>query len=645
MTSPPAPSLSAPAWPHCGEGAGPTDPVGCRGRQVAVPPAAGPPRCLAHLAPADLTAYLASLSPGNDVEHDGVTFTGNLADRLFDALRDPATGRPRFGRASFKDAVFASEARFDGATFSSEVNFGGSVFGARTWFDNVTFQAEAWFSGAVFRASVRFVGTVFHTDVRFGGATVSVVIQSGGAVANRTTTIQLDGVTFDGSAWFTNAVFHAEAHFDEVVFSGKSRFHGTVFHADARFHGATFHTDAWFKRASFGAAVQFDGAVLHADGLFEDAAFSTAHRLGPLACRGSLDLSGASFGRAVTIEAAARSLTCARAVWESTATLRLRYADVDLSDAVVTQPVAVTAHAAPFAHLDESCLGGADDRVRVLSLRGIDAAQLVLTGTDLSACRFLGAFHLDQLRLEGDTVFARTPVGTDLRRLVPLRWTDRLALAEEHHWRALPHHRRRLRAGWVPDAPGAVPSTPPPGPAALAALYRQLRKAFEDGKDEPGAADFYYAEMEMRRLERRSSRNRAERGLLTAYWALSGYGLRASRALAWLGLAMTATVLAMMVWGLPQNDPKPVSAGRVVGQDVRLVTDTPDPVNPSGPLRERLSAKRFEKSLRVVVNSVVFRSSGQNLTTFGTYAEMASRVSEPVLLGFAALAVRGRVKR
>ncbi|AWZ10635.1 MULTISPECIES: pentapeptide repeat-containing protein [unclassified Streptomyces] len=645
MTSPPAPPPGTPVWPHCGEGASPADPVGCRGRQVAVPLTAGPPRCLAHLAPADLTLHLASLSAGDDVEHQGVTFTGNLADRLFDALRDPATGRPRFGRATFDHAVFASEARFDGATFSSVADFGGAEFGALAWFDNVTFQAEAWFSGAVFRDGARFVGTVFHTDVRFGSLTISVAVRSGSAVANLTTTVQVDGVTFEAGAWFSGAVFHAEAQFDEVVFPDEVRFHGTAFQSKARFVGATFHTDAWFKRASFAGAVLFDGAVLHADGLFEDASFSTAHRLGPLACHGSLDLSGAAFGRAVTIEAAARSLTCARAVWESTATLRLRYADVDLSDAVVTQPIAVTAHAAPFAHLDESCLGNADDRVRVLSLRGIDAAQLVLTGTDLSACRFLGAFHLDQLRLGGDTVFARTPAGTDLRRLVPLRWTDRLALAEEHHWRALPHHRRRMRAGWVPDAPPTVTSAPPPGPAALAALYRQLRKGFEDGRDEPGAADFYYAEMEMRRLERRSPRSRAERGLLTAYWALSGYGLRASRALAWLGLAMTATVLVMMVWGLPQNDPKSVSAGRVVGQNVRLTTDTPDPVNPSGPLHERLTAKRFEKSLRVVVNSVVFRSSGQNLTTPGTYVEMASRLTEPVLLGFAALAVRGRVKR
>jgi hypothetical protein len=180
-------------------------------------------------------------------------------------------------------------------------------------------------------------------------------------------------------------------------------------------------------------------------------------------------------------------------------------------------------------------------------------------------------------------------------------------------------------------------------PASLAPVYRQLRKSFEDSKNEPGAADFYYGEMEMRRHTPETPQ--AERGLLTAYWAVSGYGLRALRALIWLLLAMTGTVLAMMLWGLPANDPKPETTGKVTGQHIRLTTDVPKPPNPVGPLHERLSAQRFEKGLRVVVNSVIFRSSGQDLTTVGVYTEMTSRLFEPVLLGLAVLAVRGRVKR
>lgn len=110
--------------------------------------------------------------------------------------------------------------------------------------------------------------------------------------------------------------------------------------------------------------------------------------------------------------------------------------------------------------------------------------------------------------------------------------------------------------------------------------------------------------------------------------------------------AMAATVLAMMLWGLPTHDPRPHTIGiqAAPGGRVDLVTDNPDPVL-TGSLGDRITGKRAEKAGRVVVNSVMFRSSGQDLTTAGTYIEMASRFTEPILLALAALAIRSRVKR
>lgn len=75
-----------------------------------------------------------------------------------------------------------------------------------------------------------------------------------------------------------------------------------------------------------------------------------------------------------------------------------------------------------------------------------------------------------------------------------------------------------------------------------------------------------------------------------------------------------------------------------------LIIDTPDPVLHSA-IADRFSWKRAEKAVRVVVNSAVFRSSGQNLTTWGIYIEMASRLLGALLLALAVLAIRGRVKR
>ncbi|MDT3397947.1 hypothetical protein RKE29_15060 [Streptomyces sp. B1866] len=76
-----------------------------------------------------------------------------------------------------------------------------------------------------------------------------------------------------------------------------------------------------------------------------------------------------------------------------------------------------------------------------------------------------------------------------------------------------------------------------------------------------------------------------------------------------------------------------------------MTAGTTPPVAPTGPLSRRLTAGRWEKALRVVINSVVFRSSGQDLTTAGTYIEMAARLTEPLFIGLVVLALRARIKR
>ncbi|WP_338054736.1 hypothetical protein [Streptomyces spiramyceticus] len=120
------------------------------------------------------------------------------------------------------------------------------------------------------------------------------------------------------------------------------------------------------------------------------------------------------------------------------------------------------------------------------------------------------------------------------------------------------------------------------------------------------------------RLDRATRRNRSERWLLAAYWAVSGYGLRASRALTWLGLAMTATVVAMMLWGLPTSDPKPMTTGTQAapGQPARLVTDNPHPVLIGSP-NERLTGKRAEKATRSSSTPWFSAPVDRTLTTAG----------------------------
>ncbi|WP_326783537.1 pentapeptide repeat-containing protein [Streptomyces sp. NBC_00151] len=406
-------------------------------------------------------------------------------------------------------------------------------------------------------------------------------------------------MTFTGTAWFGRATFTGDAWFDEVTFTGDARFDGATT-GDAQFGGATFTVLSSF---------------------------------GPLLCAGQVDLSRCVFEAPVTMEIAAGEVNCFRTRWESTATLGLRYATVDLSHAVWSSPAAVTTHPGPFTTVwtpvvEESLLASRAPKVRVASVQGVEAAHLVLTDTDLSDCPFSGAFHLDQIRLEG-FLFAPTPTGWHRRGIWPARWTRRRTLAEEHHWRARTARQSIPSAGedpkphlWRPG-PHHTDAARTPDPEDVAALYRQLRKAFEDGKNEPGAADFYYGECEMRRHDLTGT-PKSERRLLWSYWLLSEYGLRASRAFTWLLAAMSLTVLLLMGLGLPTHDPDPALHGE---------------------WPKRMTWARAEKATRIAVNSVVFRSSGQNLTTAGTYIEMTSRLLEPTLLALGVLAIRGRIKR
>ena len=529
--------------------------------------------CFAHLPQFDREAYLASLAPGADIDHRGTPFTQPLLDSLLNALRDPATGHPRLGNARFLLATFDGDAEFVSATFNSDAEFA-----------LVTFEGRAGFRAA----------------------------------------------TFKGHAGFGSVTFEGGGVFWEATFEGQAEFGSAIFEADAGFESATFKGHVGFMLATFKGDVGFESAT-----------FERASSLGPLVCSKRLKLSGAVFGGPVSLSVAARRLECRRTRWSSTAEVRLRYATVDFAQAVFEYPLTIAAEPDPFVLpngqpvVEEPIVGAPDAAVRIASLRGVDAAHLVLADVDLSESLFTGTVHLDQLRLEGACIFNTVPNSVHWRGWRPIRFTQRRTLVEEHYWRA---RQPAAVPGWQVAASGAGHV----GPLQLAPVYRALRKAFEDSKAEPGAADFYYAEMEMRRHA--DDIPRSERSLLTAYWALSGYGLRASRALGWLAAAMLVTIVLLMGFGLPSNAPKQEATGTVPpgGGRVTFEIGKDDPHNPTG---NWFTGERFEKALNVALNSVVFRSADQDLTTAGIYIEMTSRLTEPVLLGLAVLAVRNRVKR
>ena len=227
---------------------------------------------------------------------------------------------------------------------------------------------------------------------------------------------------------------------------------------------------------------------------------------------------------------------------------------------------------------------------------------------DLRACRFAGAHHLDQLRVE-ESDFASTPQRLAVdhpaghRRGAPLAGRT----AADRHRRAGWYQPAHQPPAWLVDRWTAHRDP------QIAALYRALRKGREDSKDEPGAADFYYGEMELRRHD--PTKPKAERLMLFLYWLFSGYALRAGRALAWLLVVLTVASVLLAAVGLEQ------------------------------PAAGWSFAARLGTAVLVALEGAVFRASEQQLAYLGRLIQAALRFVGPILLGLAVLSIRGRVKR
>jgi hypothetical protein len=167
-------------------------------------------------------------------------------------------------------------------------------------------------------------------------------------------------------------------------------------------------------------------------------------------------------------------------------------------------------------------------------------------------------------------------------------------------------------------------------------VRRELRKGREDAKDEPGAADFYYGECEMRRHD--PTTPKAERWVLWLYRLVSGYALRASRAvLAWALLVVAGAVILAGVGFKPPTSPQIVPVDTSHGQAIYQKRDVARPSS----LEQLPDALAFSAESTVSL----LRAPDRALTLPGRSAQMILRVLGPVLFGLAVLSFRGRVRR
>ncbi|MET7929851.1 pentapeptide repeat-containing protein [Streptomyces sp. NPDC005349] len=493
-----------------------------------------------------------------------------------------------------------------------------------------------------------------------------------------------------GPADFGEATFPERANLHQLMFTRHAIFAGATFAQDVYFGGTTFTEHAYFGYATFDQHAYFGAATFIEAADFRMSRFRRGWVTEGMRCVSNLDLSGAQFNGPVDVNAKAREVRCTGTRWEHSVTLRLSGAhEVNLAYLVsgrraatrlvladmvrnVDYPFLVLApdqFLGPGETLSQSEFDGTGDMVTAAravtleDLSGTDLTRMVLTNVDVSRAEFLNALNLDQIRLEGRCRYLRTP-RPDWSQRRPWRCTARNIIAAEDTWR-----RSRSQSGTTPAESGATHESPVAQPGSLAPVYRYLRKSLEDGKDEPGAADFYYGEMEMRRLD--GTRPRAERWLLALYWAISGYGLRATRAVCALLAVMGLCFALLLFYGIPEKETSTATVGYISADASALAdaglalpasctTNSPertecrvvvtagesvDPTVPMNALGERFTVERADKALDVVSSVSLFNSDEQELTGWGKVVAFASRVLGTLLLGLAVLAVRNRVKR
>lgn len=461
------------------------------------------------------------------------------------------------------------------------------------------FSAELRFNKA------RFVGPVDFSGVQFRGPAL------------------FDGATFLDAVDFSGADFGDHADFDNVTFCGTVTFAQAIFEDHAGFQDAAFKGMAWFRGVRFRSHADFEGASFGEEASFEETTFQLSRRLGPLFAAKKLVLDHCVFGERLIIDVEAEILSAQAAIFADGVRLSVRKAAIYLNEADFGR--ASTLSSSMTSALNYAAANDDPEgtwRGRLITVRGAQVSRLSLSDLDLRACRFFGAHGLESLNVEPSCTWPRTPPG---RRCI-----DREMIAEEHQWRCQKESQReeqrwhRRRNHWSPHAadshdwPDRRSKGEPLDPAELAALYRALRKAREDNKDQAGAGDLYYGEMEMRRATslpagRGRIRASCDHAIVTAYWFLSGYGLKASRAFISWAFVILAAAFTFYKCGI---SPSP-TFGRAILFSIEST---------SGLIRAHLPDK-------------------YSLQSAGEVVQVGLRFIGPVLIGLWLLALRARVKR
>jgi cytoskeletal protein CcmA (bactofilin family) len=433
-------------------------------------------------------------------------------------------------------------------------------------------------------------GLVVDGDVKMRGVALGFGHETGATLS--TSAIEFDGAEISGRLEMGRSRFGGSMSLAGAAIGGIARFDQCVFRSALSFRATHFANGTLILSSS-----TFDGpATIHINDADLTVRLKLARVARPLRFVLNVEhtvLDGASFEAETTIEA--------------TGTLTAQQVRVRASSRI------------------RSPIGAATPlKLTSLSDASFDSTLTIGSDVDLSACQFTGAQNLDRVVLSSTTSFDAAPSG-------------RRALFEEHSWRA----DRRASSHWPIGRrwPAFEHRADDVDARQLALLYRGLRKGLEDAKNAPGASDFYYGEMEMRR---KTTRKRAEGTLLFAYWATSGYGLRASRALVTLAIALTVATAVLVIAGFDATTERTAST-----------TTTFDPAT-GQPEETTVSTTEVTGKEPSVFESALYASHAGlaltlpeniRLTPVGALTRALLRVALPILLGLLFVCVRSQVHR
>lgn len=411
-------------------------------------------------------------------------------------------------------------------------------------------------TGAEINAKISFSQREFSHYIELSGALVTESMEFKNCTFNGTLTAR--HARFDGGPpAFYQSVFKEDVDISCVQLSGVAfGLEGCSFERSLNADGfagglilskSTVQGAASFKHSKAHLILieaQLDGTVdLHGSACIgfvgERLTIRAAHRLGPFSVS-YLELARATFGSRVLIEVQATEVNLSGAAFDQGGLLVLNEAKLRLEQVRLGGPLRIS---------------GANDSngmPKILSLRNADAGKMSFAHVDLSRCSFQGAHGLGTIELESTVSLPSAP-----------RWAGgRRFIADEYAWRSSAGRARSF--GWkLPDVHVGLALPPAsrhePAPVLLqpldsdqvASIYRDLRRSLEAKSDMPGAADFYYGEMEMRRWN--AKRPWLERAFVWLYWLICGYGLRAGRAfVVWL-LLVCSGALGLSRFGFEQR--------------------------------------------------------------------------------------------